>query len=186
MAKITFPKKIVGERIVLKQHKAMFKYAQDLFAVVDKNREHLSHYMLWVTDTKKAEDTFNWILQMRKEWDEKKQAAYGLFLNNNHIGNISVFDVNHDHHNGEIGYWLDKDSVGNGYMTEAVKVLEKEFFDRGLHRMVIKCDEENLPSASVAKRCGYTLEGKQRESLLYKCDVKYKSCCLFSKLECEQ
>lgn len=43
-------------------------------------------------------------------------------------------------------------------------MLERELFERGIHRLEIVCDVNNLASAAVAKRCGFELEGMMREA----------------------
>lgn len=60
----------------------------------------------------------------------------------------------------EIGYWLRTASVGLGYISEAVKVIEKyAFTELNANRVEIKVAQENRRSCSVAERCGYQFEG---------------------------
>lgn len=60
----------------------------------------------------------------------------------------------------EIGYWVRSCFAGNGYITEAVRGLTDFAFEQlGARRVFIKCDERNKPSAAVAERAGFRLEG---------------------------
>ena len=86
-----------------------------------------------------------------------------FYLKNKLIGSIEIFKLGTKDNWGEIGYWMDKDYCRKGYMKEAVGVIEDFFFKAGLNKILIKCDEENLGSASVAKKSNYKLEGTLRE-----------------------
>jgi RimJ/RimL family protein N-acetyltransferase len=60
----------------------------------------------------------------------------------------------------EIGYWVRTSMSGRGYITEAVNAITHFAFDTiGAHRVEIRCDEQNVRSAAVARRAGFVLEG---------------------------
>jgi RimJ/RimL family protein N-acetyltransferase len=60
----------------------------------------------------------------------------------------------------EIGYWRRKRFEGQGYITEAVKGITRFGFEvMKAERIIIRCDEQNVRSAAVARRAGFTLEG---------------------------
>lgn len=67
-------------------------------------------------------------------------------------------------------------------MQEAVSLLEKEFFEQGINRIVIKTDILNVKSANVAQRCGYILEGVLRQESFSKNEQRYRDINVFSKL----
>ena len=50
------------------------------------------------------------------------------------------------------------------FVEHPLQLLEKELFQRGIHRLIITCDVNNQASAAVARRCGFELEGKMREA----------------------
>ncbi|WP_021023694.1 MULTISPECIES: GNAT family protein [Salinivibrio] len=59
----------------------------------------------------------------------------------------------------EIGYWLRSSKEGLGYMSEAVRTLERYAFnDLNAKRVEIKTAYENTRSRAVAERCGYHQE----------------------------
>lgn len=63
----------------------------------------------------------------------------------------------------EIGYWVRTSCQGQGYITEAVQAITRLTFDKlAAQRIEIHCDADNQRSASVAERCGYTLEARLR------------------------
>ena len=63
----------------------------------------------------------------------------------------------------EIGYWLHKDFINQSYVTESSAALTKVAFELyHVDRMEIHCSVENLASASVPRKLGYTHEATRR------------------------
>ena len=59
----------------------------------------------------------------------------------------------------EIGYWLAKPYWKKGIMSEAVKkICEIGFNEFGLSRITANVFEQNIGSARVVEKCGFTLE----------------------------
>ena len=59
-----------------------------------------------------------------------------------------------------VGYGGVAEYAGQGYMTEAMRLLLREAFTTiGLHRLEANIQPENLPSIALAKRSGFELEG---------------------------
>lgn len=67
----------------------------------------------------------------------------------------------------EIGYWFRRDALGQGLATEmaAAAVRVAFAFDR-VRRMDLHCDPANARSAAMARRLGFTLEGRLRDRQL--------------------
>jgi RimJ/RimL family protein N-acetyltransferase len=69
-------------------------------------------------------------------------------------------------------------------MSEAVGIIERELFlVRGLNRIQIKCDERNVASIGVAKKCGFLLEGTLREDDFSEFHNSFRNTHIFSKLK---
>ena len=51
--------------------------------------------------------------------------------------------------------------------------------------MQLRCDERNIASRKVAKKCGYTLEGKIREDRYSEYFEDLRNTLVFSKLKSE-
>lgn len=61
---------------------------------------------------------------------------------------------------GEIGWSLHPDAIGNGYVTEAAHALLRLGFDHfDFHRIFARIDTENTTSVRVAERLGMRREG---------------------------
>ena len=183
-----FPKQIETERLILKGLcQPSFEMATNIYHVVDESRATLREWLPWVDKTNSPEDEYtNYLVDWcQKNWDKKTGFAYLIFQKEDKsiVGCIDIFSVSEQNKSAEIGYWLSHAKKGQGYMTEAVHALEKEAFQQGINRIVIKTDTLNLPSAYVAKRCGYQLEGVLRQSLWSDFHRNLRDINVFAKLK---
>ncbi len=175
-----------GERIILRRYKPTIKLAKIIFSVVDSNREHLRKWFHFEKKTLKVEDTLRYVFGVQQKYQEKKEAVYGIYLEDEYIGNISVFDIDEKNSSGEIGFWMSSEYTNKGYMQEAIHLLEKQAFKKaGINRLQIRCDEENQKSFNLAKKCGYKLEGIARELQYNEHFNDFRNIAVFSKLKSE-
>ena len=157
-----------------------------MFKAIDENRKHLERWLAWPKTTLKVEDSLKYLFDKEKETAKGKKVEYGLFVDNKYIGNISIFNIHKKNKSAEIGYWLTSAYTKNNYITEAIKILEKEAFEKlKLNRIQIKCDERNKASLGVAKKCGYKYEGKFRENIFSEYFNDLRNTLVFSKLKLE-
>ena len=184
------PKQIKSERIVLKHPvKPTFKLAEEIFGKVDLSRKTLREWLSWVDGTKQPKDRFSWLVNgVQKNWETGNGYAYlirdkkTLSL----LGVIDLMDYSEKHRSAEIGYWLSDDAVGHGYMTEAVKALETTAFKKGLNRITIRTDIQNVRSDNVPKRCAYYLEGTLRSCRWDKKHKRFTDIHIWSKLKSDK
>ncbi len=67
---------------------------------------------------------------------------------------------------GTIGYWVGEPFAGQGYMTEALRVLLPTLFgELRLHRVEAACILTNIASIRVLEKCGFAREGVARRYL---------------------
>lgn len=79
------------------------------------------------------------------------------------IGSIALMRLDWDHRRGEVGYWLARESRGDGHATRALRLICAWGFSAlGLERIDLHAATENLPSQRVAERCGFTREATLR------------------------
>lgn len=181
-----FVEKLKGERLELRINVPEIELAKKIFATVDENRDYLSKWLPWVDSTQKVEDSLKFLFDTQDGIKSGKKVNYGIFLDENYVGNIGFFDIDWKNKSGEIGYWLSEKYSKNGYVSEAVKILEKEFFEKhDFNRIQIKCDTNNIGSGKVALKCGYLLEGVIREDAYVNEIGGFRSTNLFSKLKSE-
>lgn len=176
--------KLLGKKITLKLTRPDIAMASVMFKTIDENRKHLRPWLAWEKGTKRVEDSLKYLLNKEEETAAGKKIDYGIYIGTRYIGNIGIFDIDEKNKSGEIGYWLSSKFARKGYITEAVRVLERELFtNRGFNRIQIKCDERNIASAGVAKKCGYVLEGKRREDSYSDYFKDFRNTLVFSKLK---
>lgn len=181
-----FKNKLRGERLILDINQPTLEFALEMFTRVDENREYLSKWLPWAPLTITVEDTIKYLFEVEEKTKLGKMLNYGIFLAGDYIGNIGIFDIDEDNQSAEIGYWLSESFAKKGYMVEAVKILEKELFEKqGFNRLQIKCDELNKPSIKVALNCGYKLEGLLRENCYIEPEDRFRNTCVYSKLKSE-
>lgn len=181
-----FKQTLIGKRVVLKRLKPTLKMASTIFKVIDENRHHLELWFPWAKTEVSIEASMKYLFATEAKFKIKEKIDYGIYVNTEYIGNIGLFNISKKNKSAEIGYWLSKKFIRQGYMTEAIKLVEKEgFLNINLNRIQIKCDERNIASAGVAKKCGYILEGKYREDIYNEYYKNLRNTLVFSKLKAE-
>ena len=180
MDKKTFSPLLEGSRIVLKKFEE--DLASTMFSYIEKDRDRLGKFLPWVSFIKKVEDEINFIKQAHKLWDEKSRFGYGIFRKEDgvYMGNIGIHSILWDSGCCEVGYWILGDFEGQGYMSEALRILEAHAFDVGFHRIEVRCSSINQRSASVPIACGYFYDGVLKENAIEY--DKYRQTSIFSKL----
>lgn len=125
--------------------------------VAKQNRDHLYDWLPWAKNTPDESS-----LEHYSSAPEKKQANescdWDIYDGDQLVGAIGLMARNKDPKVLEIGYWLAKDAVGKGIISQSVKKLvDLAFSETEAIAIEIGCDKTNLRSAAVAKRCGFTL-----------------------------
>lgn len=83
------------------------------------------------------------------------------------IGGIRLGVQKDMNRQADLGFALDADHQGRGYMTEAVRrIIRFGFEDLELHRIWATADVRNERSWRVMKRCGMSREGLMRDHKL--------------------
>lgn len=101
---------------------------------------------------------------------EKDEAfSFGIFIKDTEqlIGNISLYAVRRGPiQRCMVGYSLDKQYNGNGYMTEAIRlVVEFAFNELLLHRIEAGAMPHNIGSISVLEKANFCKEGIAKMSV---------------------
>ncbi|MGE7602720.1 GNAT family N-acetyltransferase [Peribacillus sp. NPDC097675] len=101
---------------------------------------------------------------------EEPLGKYAIVLkeSNKMIGAIE-FRIHESNKCGELGYTLNRNFWGKGYMTEAGRlILELAFNVLDLERVFAECDVINAASGKVLDRLGMKCEGIHRKSHMTK------------------
>ena len=147
----------VNNEIILRE--ASLEDAGEIYALVDKNRAHLSTFLAWVDFTESALDTRSFL-------ETIEPLPFKILFRGDFVGLVGLSKIDTLNMTAEIGYWLDQESEGKGIMTQSVKALvEHAFQDLHLHRLEINCAVSNHRSFAIPERLGFEKEGLKRESI---------------------
>lgn len=162
----------VDESLILRQVEP--RYAAETFAVIDRNREHLSRWMAWPALTKTVADSEAYAQRTLDEFENRKQLALHVVENDKIIGGTGWTDWQEGDIQGaqyasaDIGYWLAADATGRGVMTRCVRrLLDAAFGEFALHRITIRCEVGNAASSAIPRRLGFHFEGTLRHVCRY-------------------
>lgn len=175
--------KLSSNRVSLSRIDCSLKLAKQIYEVIDRCREVFFPWLGWVASTNSYKDVLLFLEKSDAEWNENKQYIYRICMDNHFIGLVSVLNVSWQHKRAEIGYWLDMDYTGFGYMQEAVKLIEQELFEKDFNRLVIHTDVLNVKSTKVALSLGYVLEGVLRQNIYSEPHKRFRDQNVFSKLK---
>jgi RimJ/RimL family protein N-acetyltransferase len=100
----------------------------------------------------------------------KKGKSYELAIRFNSskelAGVMALLNVEKEHRNAELGYWIAKKYWNKGIATEAAsKILEFGFQELNLERICARCFHENEASRRVMEKIGMEHEGKFRHEI---------------------
>lgn len=87
--------------------------------------------------------------------------GFGLFVDGRFAGEVNLSSVQRGaFQNGYVGYWIDEELAGNGYVPEGCVVLFRFAFEvLGLHRLQVAIVPRNQPSRAVARKLALRGEG---------------------------
>jgi RimJ/RimL family protein N-acetyltransferase len=132
---------------------------------VAESVEHLKPWMPWAhAEPEPMQVKVDRIKRFRGEFDLGEDYIYGIFNKKETrlLGGTGLHTRIGDDQL-EIGYWIHKDFVKQGLVTESTAALVKVAFDLlQIHRLEIHCDPENLASAAIPRKLGFTYEGTLR------------------------
>jgi ribosomal-protein-serine acetyltransferase len=152
------PDELESSRLVLRRHK--LEHAPALFKCIDEDRARLCVYLPWVDVTHSVLDVAIYITMTHDRWATGELFDYAIFSKHDDrfLGVVEAHEISWRESRCEIGYWILGRFEGQGYISEALEVLEPALFKLGLHRLEIRCSPANERSAKVPRRNGYRLE----------------------------
>ena len=156
------PDRLETERLVLRVRTVAD--AEDIFDYA--SRPEVS-YPAGFPPVKTLEDEIYYLEHILPERNEKNNlpAGYGIVVKGTDkvIGSVD-FPRRHEDDVLEIGYILNPDHWGLGYVPEAARALiDLAFKELNLHKIELSCFGYNLQSQRVAEKLGFTLEARIRD-----------------------
>lgn len=157
------PDELLGPRVCVRPYRSGDGPA--LWEAVDESREHLRPWMPWVDKHQTVSDSEEVARRLHAQWILREDLTVGLWERDGTrlLGGSGLHRIHWDVPSFEIGYWIRPTAEGQGYVTEAVRLLCGLAFDTlGAQRVFIRCAAENDRSAAVARRLGFRQEGHLR------------------------
>jgi ribosomal-protein-serine acetyltransferase len=143
------------------------KYANQLFQVIDENREHLAKFLPWVPFMKSEIETAQYLQQCQQLNSQNKEYSFLIFFKTELVGRIGIHYIDNQNKIGSIGYWLAKNAMGKGIITKASKkMLEFGFNELNLNRIEINAAVNNTKSQAIPQKLNFTHEGILRQAEL--------------------
>ena len=108
-----------------------------------------------------TEDDAEDFIQMMLSADPDSTFAFAITLDNKVIGSIGVFRKDNIHsRTAEMGYYIGEPYWGNGYMTNAIKmVCEYVFENTDIIRIFAEPFAHNIASCRALEKAGFQYEG---------------------------
>jgi RimJ/RimL family protein N-acetyltransferase len=146
------------EGVALKQ--LYIEDAQAYFDLIEYDREHLSRYNDETAEKYPSVDAV--ALSITQPQNPMRQR-YGIWHEETMVGSINLTPK--ADRSAEIGYWVGKQHIGNGYATKAVQALVRHAFETGdypyLYALVHR---ENEASKRTLQKAGFTLARTKPET----------------------
>ena len=155
--------RIETQRLVVRSYEPTD--AQLLANSVSESVEHLKPWMPWAHAEPEPFDVkVERVKRFRGMFDLQQDYIYGIF---NKEGTRQLGGTGLHTRLGEeqleIGYWIHKDFINQGLVTESTAALVKVAFEIvHIHRVEIHCEPGNFASASIPRKLGFTHEGTLR------------------------
>src|SRR6056297_407990 len=152
--------------------------AEQLFKLIDSNREHLKKWLPWVEDVKEPSDSEDFIKNSRQQFADNNGFQAGIWYKNKLVGVIGYHSIDWSNKKTSIGYWLGKEYQGTGIITRCCEAMVDNAIENyDLNKVEISCAEGNVRSRSIPERIEFIQEGTIREAeWLYDHFVTYIQC----------
>jgi ribosomal-protein-serine acetyltransferase len=138
--------------------------AEELFALVDRNRDHLAPWLPWVA-TYEPSAALAFIRSTHRQLAANDGFQSAIVCDGAIAGVVGFHRVDWQNRATSIGYWLAAEHEGRGTMTEAVRALVDHAFGVWrLERVEIQAAVGNRRSRAVPERLGFREEGVRNQA----------------------
>ncbi len=148
-----FPDFIYGDRIYLTLHDDSDTHINEVLSMVKRNLDNFNVYLEMGHFTNR-EKAIKYINQRNELTSKGMFVEYAIYLlTGQYIGSISFTNI--DYKTLGVIYYLDKRYSCFGYMSEALKIAEKQMQKIGFEKIVLEINKENSASLNLAKANNY-------------------------------
>ncbi len=139
--------------------------AQELFQLLQMNRDFLRQWFAWV-DSVQSEESARSFLENIERQHRMRSNFYGLVRDgDNIIGSVSLESIDWFVRSCDLGFWIDEGHGRRGTMTLVVRAIVDHLFDRlAFGRIGLACAESNTGARRIADRLSFQQEGIRRNA----------------------
>ena len=138
---------------------------QVVLETVLANYDRLRKHMHWMTPDFSIEDARSFVFRNIDAVHAGKAFSLAIMRDERFAGSIGYVYIDTIARKTEIGYWIDGREEGKGIISMSCRrLINYAFGDLGMNRIEIRCSVENLRSAAVPERLGFTREGVLRQA----------------------
>ena len=160
---------IMSDRVFIR--KLIEEDWQELLSLHQKSKEF--HYP-WVFPPCTEDECKVYIKRCQNQDFEGLLICHAIDKNIIGVANLSQIFYG-GFQNAYLGYYVDVDFVGQGFMLQGVRLaVSHAFHNLGLHRVEANIQPENITSIHLVKRLGFTKEGFSRRYL--KVNGEWRDC----------
>ncbi|RCW49175.1 GNAT family N-acetyltransferase [Paenibacillus prosopidis] len=157
---LTFPESFETERLIIRAP----QWGEGVLVnqAILESVEELRQWMPFVKTIPTVDESERYIRKARLNFLERVDLVLLVFdkHTSEFVGSSGLHNIDWGLRKFEIGYWIRTSRSGYGLMTEAVNGITRFAIDHlEANRIEIRCNARNLPSARLAERAGFTLEG---------------------------
>ena len=141
------------------------QYGEELFQLIQKNRDFLKQWLPWLDDVKESSDTREFIELQLQRFQLAEALHITIFYEEKIAGVLGYNQIDPVNSTGYIGYWLGQEYNRKGIMTKSVRELiniGQSYYS--LNRIDIRCAIDNYRSRAIPERLGFSNEGVIRNA----------------------
>ncbi len=162
---VDLPTEFSSERLRLRRYRP--EDAPAYYQMLRDNWVHLSEFMPSNLVGMQNEGDVLAVLEWQiAQWQQRNHFILGFWekFSGAYLGEVYLANADWKLPCLELGYFIVQQHSGKGYVTEAARAALRIAFEvLQVHRVDLQCAADNEKSARVAQRCGFTLEGCQRQ-----------------------
>ncbi len=135
--------------------------ADEVFEIIDSDRDHLRTWLPFVDLTFSSKNTRTFIEGLSSPYSQ--EMVFVICYHDKITGLFGFKEIDKINKKLEIGYWINSTNQGKGLVTASCKTLiENAFKKLDMNRIQIKCGVGNIRSSNIPRRLGFTFEGIER------------------------
>jgi ribosomal-protein-alanine N-acetyltransferase len=179
------PLRLEGFRVALRPPRE--SDATEFLALRARNKNFLKPYEpQWPADALTRDFFLRRLQKQARNWNEDR-GNYFLIQKKDEMSLIGGMNINGIRRGnipyGSLGYWIDRDHQGRGYMSESMRlIIRYGFEDLGLRRIIAASLPHNARSRALLIRAGFReqglieqylqIDGRKQDHVLYHLNYK--------------